>query len=559
ATASIVLLDRGAAAQPSLTISAVSPGLWGNSLAIVIANGTNDPANEFNLLVFNQNALEPLERFENLSMVPGASNFVQTAVTASRHIRVTVNAANPNVQAGVSRGASAPLSLTGTGRTRLQINVNGDGYQQIDLQNAVGGGAGQVADLGSAANLAAAIQFTVRALNRLRSSTPAAAFSAFAATVDGGVLRLASGATGFASSVNVAPAANSAENATGLLRLGTLSGGVETLGGAVTRPRPNPAGVAPANYYLVGDNAAPTAEVASVVAGSDGDPITTDQPYIDGLQRLNAIDDVSLIAAPGVGSREMVGAGLNYCANRSLSDCFFIGDMSLDDDTVGEAQSFMAGITPKNSYGAIYFPWVKMLDPLGVATEPLLVPPSGYVAGLYARTDAQRGVWKAPAGTAAALGGAVGLAVNLTDVQQGNLNPRNINVIRQFAASGIVLWGARTINADPEYNYVSVRRTAIMLRVSIYRGIQWAVFEPNDAPLWSQIRLNITSFMNLLFRRGAFQGATPAQAFFVKCDAETTTQDDINAGIVNVLVGFAPLRPAEFVVVRISQKAGGSV
>jgi phage tail sheath protein FI len=150
----------------------------------------------------------------------------------------------------------------------------------------------------------------------------------------------------------------------------------------------------------------------------------------------------------------------------------------------------------------------------------------------------------------------VGLATNLTDVEQGNLNRINVNCIRRFAASGIVSWGARTITSDPEWTYVPVRRMAIMLRVSIYNGIQWAVFEPNDEELWSQIRLNLNSFMMTLFRKGAFQGSSPSEAFFVKCDSETTTQDDINLGIVNVLVGFAPLKPAEFVVVKISQKAG---
>jgi phage tail sheath protein FI len=131
-----------------------------------------------------------------------------------------------------------------------------------------------------------------------------------------------------------------------------------------------------------------------------------------------------------------------------------------------------------------------------------------------------------------------------------------VSVIRRFPAAGIVAWGARTVSSDPEYRYIPVRRTAIMLRVSIYHGIQWAVFEPNDAPLWASLRLNIGAFMNGLFRRGAFQGATPAQAYFVKCDAETNPQGDIDLGIVNVLVGFAPLKPAEFVVVRIRQKVG---
>jgi len=556
-TANIVLNDRGTAAQQSLTIAASSPGVWGNQLAVVIANDTTDPGNEFNLFVYYQDELTPLEKFENLSMVPGTPNFVATVTSSSKYIRVTVNQANTNVQRGASRCAAAPQSLTGTGRTRLRINIDSDGYQEVDLLDAIGGLTGQVTDLSTAANIATAITYVVTRLTRLRASTNQNAFTNFQCTVDAsGFLLLTSGVASLASSVNVAPASNSSQDASGLLRLGQLNGGTETLGAAVTRPRNNPAGTPPANYYLVGDNAAPTAEVASVQAGTPGDQITTDVPYINALNTLDDKEDVSLIAVPGIGSEAVVGSGINYCANRSLSDCFFIGDMSQDDDTVTETQAFMNAITPKNSYGAIYTPWVKMLDPTGQSPEPILVPPSGFVAGLYAKTDAQRGVWKAPAGTAAALGGVVGLAVNFTDVQQGNLNPININVIRQFAASGIVLWGSRTITSDPEWTYIPVRRMAIFLRVSIYRGIQWAVFEPNDEDLWATLRLNLGSFMMTLFRRGAFQGSTPSQAFFVKVDSETTTQDDINLGIVNILVGFAPLKPAEFVVVKISQKAG---
>jgi Bacteriophage tail sheath protein len=553
ATASIVLRDRAAAnQQASLTISASSPGVWGNQLAIVIANGTNDPLNEFNLSVFQQDELIPLERFDNLSLVPGASNFVPTATASSRYIRVTTNTANTNAQAGTSRGAAAPPALTGT-RTRLRININGDGFQEIDLSAAVPTPA---PDLTSAANIATAIQARVRALTKLRASTDQNAFANFLCEVNNGVLLLTSGVASAAASVKVAPAANSSQDAAGLLRLGLLNGGVETVGAAVLRPQNNPPRTPPDNYYFVGDNSAPTAEVASVVAGSEGSAITTDQPYIDAFAKLDDKDDVSLIAVPGIGSATLVGAGMNYCANRSLSDCFFIGDLGQTDDTVDEAKNFRNAITLKNSYGAIYTPWVRMLDPTSRSATPILVPPSGFVAGLYAKTDGQRGVWKAPAGTSVALGGSVGLAVNLTDAQQGNLNPLNINVIRQFAGSGIVLWGARTVTSDPAWNYIPVRRMAIFLRVSIYRGIQWAVFEPNDEDLWSSLRLSIGSFMMNLFRQDAFQGATPAQAFFVKCDNETTTQGDIDAGIVNVLVGFAPLKPAEFVIVKISQKVG---
>jgi hypothetical protein len=487
-------------------------------------------------------------------MVPGTPNFVETVTSSSKYIQVEVNANNTNVQAGTSRSVGALPQSLGPGKTRLRININGDGFQEVNLQTAVGGGAGQVADLGSAANIAAAITFVVRRLTKLRGSTDQNAFGNFTCEVNNNTLLLTSGVTGPSSAVNVAPAGT--QDASGLLHLGQLQGGQETLGIAVTRPRPNPSGTAPANYYLLGDHAAPTAQVTSVQEGLDGDPILTDQQYINALQFFDDKEDVSLLAVPGIGSSAVVGAGMNYCANRPLSDCFFIGDMTQEDDTDAEAKQFRDKITPKNSYGAVYMPWVCTLDPTGQSSEPLVIPPSGFVAGLYARTDGRVGVWKAPAGTGTALGGAVGLAVNLTDVQQGNLNPINVNVIRQFAGSGVVLWGARTITADPEWTYIPVRRMAIFLRVSIYRGIQWAVFEPNDDDLWASLRLNINSFMMNLFRQGAFQGATPSQAFFVKCDNETTTQDDINLGIVNVLVGFAPLKPAEFVVVKISQQTG---
>ncbi len=553
ATANIVLRDRAATnQQASLTIFANSPGAWGNQLAVVIANGTNDPVNEFNLAVFQQDELTPLERFDNLSMVPGTPNFVETATGSSRHVRVTINAANTNAQAGTSRGTAAPLELASP-KTRFRINVNGDGYQEVDLQAAVPNPA---PDLNTAANIATAIQARVRALTKLRTSTDQNAFANFLCQVNNGVLLLTSGVASASSSVKVAPAAGSSQDASGLLRLGLLNGGVETLGATVLRPQNNPPRTPPDNYFFVGDNSAPTAEVASVTAGSEGNAITTDQPYIDALSKLDDKEDASLLAVPGIGSPALIGAAMGYCANRSLSDCFFIGDMTQTDDTVEEAKNFRAAITPKNSYGAVYAPWVQMLDPTDRSPTPILVPPSGFVAGLYAKTDGQRGVWKAPAGTSAALGGSVGLAVNLTDTQQGNLNPLNVNVIRQFAGSGIVLWGARTVTSDPAWNYIPVRRMTIFLRVSIYRGIQWAVFEPNDEDLWSSLRLSIGSFMMNLFRQGAFQGAPAAQAFFVKCDNETTTQADIDAGIVNVLVGFAPLKPAEFVVVKISQKVG---
>jgi phage tail sheath protein FI len=214
---------------------------------------------------------------------------------------------------------------------------------------------------------------------------------------------------------------------------------------------------------------------------------------------------------------------------------------------------------PAARNAAVYFPRVKQPNALhGDQIEDF--PPSGAVAGIMARTDVQRGVWKAPAGIDAALSGAVGLSVSLNDDENGQLNPLGVNCLRTFPVFGTVVWGSRTMRgADQladEYKYIPIRRLALFIEESLFRGIQWAVFEPNDEPLWAQIRLNAGAFMQELFRQGAFQGGSPRDAYFVKCDKDTTTQADINLGIVNIIVGFAPLKPAEFVVLKIQQIAG---
>ena len=225
--------------------------------------------------------------------------------------------------------------------------------------------------------------------------------------------------------------------------------------------------------------------------------------------------------------------------------------------TTGRDQLNLTGDAARNA--ALYFPGVRAVDPLRDNQVSEFVP-CGAIAGVMARTDGSRGVWKAPAGLDAALAGVQGLQVNLNDLENGTLNLLGINCLRSFPVSGRVVWGARTLrgaeqSAD-EYKYVPVRRLALFIEESLYRGTQWVVFEPNDEPLWAQIRLNVGAFMQNLFRQGAFQGRSPREAYLVKCDAETTTQDDINRGIVNILVGFAPLKPAEFVIIRIQQLAG---
>lgn len=208
-----------------------------------------------------------------------------------------------------------------------------------------------------------------------------------------------------------------------------------------------------------------------------------------------------------------------------------------------------------SDHSAVFYPSIVYSD----AGIKRTIGPSGMIAGLIARIDSNRGVWKAPAGVEADLRNALDLDVNLTDAENGVLNQLGVNCLRVFP-SGFVNWGARTLagsdDEGSEWKYIPVRRLALFLEESLYRGLKWAVFEPNDEPLWAQIRMNVNAFMMSLFRRGAFQGSTPDQAFFVKCDGETTTQDDRNRGIVNVEVGFAPLKPAEFVIIQIRQMAG---
>jgi Bacteriophage tail sheath protein len=215
------------------------------------------------------------------------------------------------------------------------------------------------------------------------------------------------------------------------------------------------------------------------------------------------------------------------------------------------------GTRSKNA--ALFYPRLRYPNPLHNNQIEDFVP-CGAIAGVFARTDAARGIWKAPAGLDATLTGVSQVKVPLTDGENGELNQLGINCIRTFPLAGSVVWGARTLRgADQladEYKYIPVRRTALYIESSLYRGLQWAVFEPNDEPLWAQIRLNIGAFMQNMFRQGAFQGSTPRDAYFVKCDKETTTQNDINLGVVNVIVGFAPLKPAEFVIITIQQMAG---
>jgi len=307
-----------------------------------------------------------------------------------------------------------------------------------------------------------------------------------------------------------------------------------------------------------------TTDVAVDSAALDAATYKGSQSGKTGLYQLEKVDLFNLLcmlpdARGGDVPDDVYQEALGYCVKRRA---MLLVDPKAGWTTVSAAQSGAAGMNLNGDMArnaAIYFPRIKQADSeLGGQIDTFV--PCGTIAGIMARTDTQRGVWKAPAGLDASLGGVAGLQLDMTDAENGLLNPLGINCLRTFPVHGRVVWGSRTMRgadaAADEYKYIPVRRLALFLEESLYRGTQWVVFEPNDEPLWAQIRLNLGAFMHNLFRQGAFQGTAPRDAYFVKCDKETTTQNDINLGIVNIVVGFAPLKPAEFVVIKLQQMAG---
>lgn len=328
--------------------------------------------------------------------------------------------------------------------------------------------------------------------------------------------------------------------------------------------------VANTRLYALGNTGTSPFQTAPVV-GSDGvAPIPANfigNPALQtGMHALDPVDLFNLMVIPGdrdiseAQMNQIVGPASIYCQERRA---FLILDApdswtsatGLPVATDAQVNSLRALVV--KDYSAVFYPGIT--GPFGPGGAIVNMGASGLIAGVFARIDSTRGVWKAPAGVEADLRGILDLEVNLTDPQNGVLNKLGVNCLRKFP-SGMVNWGARTLDGSDdigsEWKYISIRRTALFIEESLFRGTKWVVFEGNDEPLWAKIRLNLNAFMMGLFRQGAFQGTTPDKAFFVKCDAETTTQADRNLGIVNIIVGFAPLKPAEFVIIKIQQIAG---
>ena len=317
-----------------------------------------------------------------------------------------------------------------------------------------------------------------------------------------------------------------------------------------------------------------------VNVGKNGS-LTGDGKRRQGIELLEEIDEIAIVAAPGFTDTASYDALLSHCEN--LKDRVAILDAPDDVANVDQLKTVASvekpkrgatptegdpsdsapvpkGLRPRASdggYGAFYFPNLIVRDPLAPKSDPVLVPPSGHIAGIYARTDATRGVHKAPANET--VRGALDLSYRITPAEQGELNTLGVNCIRFFPTQGIRVWGARTLaDSASEWRYVNVRRFFNMVEESIARGTRWVVFEPNDRSLWGAIKRDISAFLTLQWRQGALMGATPEQAFFVQCDEETNPPEVIDAGQVIAVIGIAPVKPAEFVIFRIGQSAGGT-
>lgn len=518
------------------------------SLCAAIQNAVRAAGNQPPLTGFTCAANATNDRIVMTSGAPGETSSVRVLPgdrndAASRLKLGTLNGGAESDATAPIRPAEAPNhgtltsgvfglpdldGLPAAAQHKLQISLDGYGPDEVDIgiTPASGGNNTSIAKL---PEVAGRIQTAVRGL---KPSNPA--YRDFICTADmaAKIITLASGTRGLGSSVLVSAAASN--DIAGTLRL--LSGTTSTQ---------------PTNLMLQNGSETP------YTAADQYNLFIADRSQRQGIYALESVDLFNLLCLPGVTDSGVLMDAASYCQERRA---FLIADAPPTSGKPDEMVQTISGTAlPKTDYGAVYYPWFKIADPLR-GGQLRTTAPSGTIAGLYARTDSTRGVWKAPAGTEATLVGVQEMQYKLTDLENGTLNPLGVNCLRVFPVFGAIAWGARTLRgADQmtsEYKYIPVRRLALFLEESLYRATKWVVFEPNDEPLWAQIRLNAGAFMHNLFRQGAFQGATPKDAYFVKCDKETTTQADVNLGIVNIVVGFAPLKPAEFVVIQLQQMAG---
>ena len=581
-----------APATEGLTFSALSSGQWANGHLLVDVDvrgldlsAAGDPL-AFNLTVTSL-ADGSKEYFPSVSLNSNLQNFVAAVVNDPDNGSQLVN-----VVTGLPTTPTA-LTVTGVLGTPLPFTLSG-GVNYLEGVNALlGGGPTNTtasADCSVTLHLPASFTPNTLVIKIIGNGSP------ISQTVAGLASQLQQ-AINTALAINVPGASvtcSAAPNGTGnsALRVNALlpnqPDAIISFSAPTGTPTPNDASAAlgltaPTSsnvaHYALGTGvtnagllyAHPPAATAPTglprSADLIGDPLA-----FSGIYALNKVPIFNLLsipeaaralpgnpnaADPNINPVEIYSAAITLCDQRRA---LLLVDPPPNVNTVAGAvdwKSDTIGIVDPN--GAAFFPRLRLADALNNGQLRTFAP-SGLVAGVYAKSDGANGVWAAPAGIGATLNGVQNMTYQMSDAENGVLNPLGLNCFRTFPIYGPVLWGARTlVGADAmanQWKYVPVRRTALFLESSLYRGTQWVVFQPNDERLWAAIRLNINAFMQTYFLKGAFQGQTPDDAYFVKCDSETTTQTDINNGIVNILVGFAPLMPAEFVVIQIEQLAG---
>jgi hypothetical protein len=546
--AAVLTLTPASGGAELVRIQAAGEGLWGNDIKVSVSETRADVATAAALKAAGSAATVPIhfdiqvtvageavERWTTLDGTEDGDKFYASIINRnSSYIKIVPDTHGEFAQGAVNFPSTTPPPASGA---------------PVAGSAAAGGAAASGAAAGGAAAPAA-----------VGAAAPTAGGAAAGGAAAGGAA--AGGAAAPAAGGVAAPAA-------GGVAAPAAGGAAAPAAGSAAAPAAA-AAAAPA-----APSGPPTPQSFDIALGSGfdgkGDPTAAD--FGEALGALDRITDISLLVVPGVDADTAIEAS-SYVSGRAAKpgvggDLFYVMDPPIGDQWMfgprdpRDSATQIAAITKfcqtfpnKDTYTGLYFPWVEIPDPYSkVSGATRFAPPSGMIAGLFARTDNTRGVWKAPAGTEAGVLGAVGVAAQVSDQDQDTLNPIGVNCIRQFPASGIVCWGARTLGtlSNPEYRYVPVRRTANFLKVSLYRGTQWVVFEPNDEPLWSSIRFNLNAFMSSLFRAGAFQGTKPEEAFFVKCDKDNNPQSTIDEGQVHILVGFAPLKPAEFVIITLQQ------
>lgn len=580
-----VLRRDASGSNPSVTLTALSSGAASNEIFVEIdafgidANPfSTSPAHDKKL--FNLSLTDRLtgrtERFTRLSTASTSARFapavINDSATGSKLASIAVNAVGsegPQATGTSYRLRQFPLAGGVTFGADINVNI------EVEVRDAAGAVQAPITltDVNIYANGATKPLSTMEMVSKLVAAINQGirANGAVAAAMEGvgivaepfegsKLLRIRTAPPG--------PEALTARLSDATVRLAAPATGTSFLTTFFTSA--TPAETNPSRYRL-GAPYASSQIVGTPVAGVDGDPhgqpssadfkqavVDLDGP--DAFFNILCLPDVVRPSPTDPAALQHVDAMTIYaeaalvCKNKHA---FLLVDPFPDVISTGAAEAWKSlKFTFQSSHSAAYFPNIRVDDPL----EPGAIrahPPSGAIAGIFARTDAQFGVWQAPAGTEAVLNGVYSPAAILSDDDHGVLNPLGLNVIRQFPIYGTISFGSRTIDGSnalaSEWKYIPVRRTASYILRSLSEALRWAVHKPNGEQLWSQLRMNVTAFMHGLFRQGAFKGVSAREAYFVMCDASTTTADDINQGIVNIVIGFAPLKPAEFVVISLRQ------